>query len=137
MRLSKKEFLISICISFTIISLGYAIIESILNSSISRDHFNLFLIFTFTCLAIGVLSQFYRLNRLNFLLAIIIQYLLSIVLVFLIIFSLSYFIEINSNGYLDIFKSFTVPYVIGAVFYYVSVKRYVKKQNQLLKIINK
>lgn len=44
---------------------------------------------------------------------------------------------VAKDGYKDAFLSFTIPYTIGAVIYYIEVFRSVHRQNQLLQDIIK
>lgn len=47
----------------------------------------------------------------------------------------SFFVDIHPDGYRDMTLSFSVPYLIGALIYYIRLRLEVKKQNQLLRII--
>ncbi|MCI8781631.1 MAG: hypothetical protein HFH70_13310 [Lachnospiraceae bacterium] len=49
----------------------------------------------------------------------------------------SYFTEIHPNGYRDMALSFSVPYFIGAVIYYISLRLEVRKQNRIIEKIKK
>ena len=50
---------------------------------------------------------------------------------------ISFFDEMHPDGYRDMFWSFTIPYVIGAVIYYVSLFLEIKKANRLLQNMKK
>ncbi len=41
--------------------------------------------------------------------------------------------EITKSGYLDLFFSVTVPYVIGAIVYYVSFFQEIRKANRMIR----
>lgn len=66
---------------------------------------------------------------------ILIQYLIAIVLALGSIYISSFFSEVSASGYWDAFRSFTIPYVIGAIWYYISIFTYANRQNKLLKQI--
>jgi magnesium-transporting ATPase (P-type) len=91
--------------------------------------------FVWTSIAVIVLSQNYRLENFSALTMILIQYLFAMLLVFSTIFISSFFVTISPNGYKDAFQSFTIPYMIGAGFYYISLYRFIKNGNKTLKVI--
>lgn len=55
----------------------------------------------------------------------------------LLTWMISFFDELHPDGYRDMFWSFTIPYVIGAVIYYVSLFLEIKKANRLLQDMKK
>lgn len=133
--IKKRELFPAICISYTIISLSITIFEAIRTKTISNFQFNLIGMFVWTSIAVFVLSQHYRLERFSALTMILLQYLIAIFLVIGTIYISSFFISINPNGYKDAFRSFTIPYVIGAGVYYISLYRFVKNGNKTLNFI--
>lgn len=55
--------------------------------------------------------------------------------VMLFIWVSGHFTQLHPNAYMDMFRSFTVPYGIAALVYYISLYMEVQKANQLLKQI--
>ncbi|MHC1748926.1 MAG: DUF6608 family protein [Cellulosilyticaceae bacterium] len=130
---TKKNFLPILCCTYTIISLGIIISEAVILKKLNPTQLNLLSCFVLSFLAIGVLSQHYRFERFSLLAVIIMQYVVAVIIVLALMWILGHFIPIHPDGYHDMLQSFTVPYVIGAGVYYTSLKREVKKQNQILK----
>lgn len=65
------------------------------------------------------------------------QYVVLIAAVMLIIWISGFFEELHENAYRDMFWSFTVPYVIGAAEYYISLYLEIKKADRLLQEVKK
>ena len=133
--IKKKELFPTICISYTIISLSITLLEVIKHNEFSNDQFNLISMFVWTSIAVFVLSQHYRFEKFSALTMILVQYLIEMFLIITTIYISGFFVSINPNGYKDVFRSFTIPYVIGAGIYYISLYRFVKKANNSLKFI--
>lgn len=135
MRIIKgREVLITICISYTIINIGGSIFEAI----ISRNHslcMNNIMMLMWTSIAVFVLSIHHLFDEWSPLAMILIQYVIALSLVFLSMVIVGFFEPVAKGGYKDAFLSFTIPYVIGAVIYYIGVFQSVRRQNQLLQDI--
>lgn len=128
--MKASETLITICVSYTIISIAGAIINMLTGSQ--TNNLNVISMFVFTSIAVLVLYMHRQFENLSPLMMIVIQYVIAMGLVFLYVFIIGLFSPVAEGGYWDIFRSFTIPYIIGAAVYYVNVFQEVKKQNIML-----
>ena len=134
--INKKNVIPIICITYTVISIGYTIFEIIINRKMNPTQLNIFLFLVLSILGVAVLSQHYRFNRFSPLAMIVMQYMISEIIILASLKIASFFVDIHPDGYRDMTLSFSVPYLIGALIYYICLRLEVKKQNQLLRIIN-
>ena len=125
-----SELLITICVSYTIISIGGAIVNMLTGSE--TNNLNTIAMLLFTSIAVIVLSLHRMFDSLSPLLMIVIQYAVALALVMLVVFLIGLFEPVAEGGYKDFFVSFTIPYIIGAVIYYVSVFYTARQQNHLI-----
>lgn len=133
--IDKKNFLPTVCVIYTIMSVGKILIEAITQGKYGNDQANLLTMLLFSFLGTLVLSQHYRLSQLPLLLVAVLQYAVLIMAVMLFIWVSGHFTQLHPNAYMDMFRSFTVPYGIAALVYYISLYMEVQKANQLLKQI--
>lgn len=133
--INKKNVIPIICITYTVISIGYTIFEIIINGKMNPTQLNIFLFLVLSMLGVAVLSQHYRFNRFSPLAMIIMQYMIAESIILASLRIASFFVDIHPDGYRDMTLSFSVPYLIGALIYYIRLRLEVKKQNQLLHII--
>ena len=133
--INKKNVIPIICITYTVISIGYTIFEIIINRKMNPTQLNIFLFLVLSILGVAVLSQHYRFNRFSPLAMIIMQYMIAEIIILASLKTASFFVDIHPDGYRDMTLSFSVPYLIGALIYYIRLRLEVKKQNQLLRII--
>ena len=133
--INKKNVIPIICITYTVISIGYTIFEIIINGKMNPTQLNIFLFLVLSMLGVAVLSQHYRFNRFSPLAMIIMQYMIAERIILASLRIASFFVDIHPDGYRDMTLSFSVPYLIGALIYYICLRLEVKKQNQLLRII--
>lgn len=133
--INKKNVIPIICITYTVISIGYTIFEIIINGKMNPTQLNIFLFLVLSILGVAVLSQHYRFNRFSPLAMIIMQYMIAEIIILASLKIASFFVDIHPDGYRDMTLSFSVPYLIGALIYYICLRLEVKKQNQLLRII--
>lgn len=133
--INKKNVIPIICITYTVISIGYTIFEIIINGKMNPTQLNIFLFLVLSMLGVAVLSQHYRFNRFSPLAMIIMQYMIAEIIILASLKIASFFVDIHPDGYRDMTLSFSVPYLIGALIYYICLRLEVKKQNQLLRII--
>lgn len=129
----RNEILLTICVSYTIISISAAIIN--LFAGAETNNLNTISMLVFTSIAVLILYTHQLFDNISPLLMIIIQYVIAVALVMLYTFFVGLFNPIAEGGYWDIFVSFTVPYVIGAVVYYISVFYQAHQQDALLQEI--
>lgn len=133
--LKGTEIPVAICISYTMLSITNSIL-SLLSGREATSNWNDILMLILTSIAILVLSMHRLFDALPPLLMMVLQYVIAMSLVMLFIYITSFFEEISEGGYWDIFLSFTIPYIIGAACYYVSVFRAAKRQDALIQEIN-
>ena len=129
--INKHNFIPIVCITFTLIVCGKLLYEKCIGFT---DRFYTENIFT--CLAISILATFvlsihYYLQRFPFIPVVIGQYLVLIGIVFLAIWILGHFTENAPSAYWDMFVSVTIPYVVGAIVYYISFFRQIKRANEV------
>lgn len=131
----RNEILLVICVSYTLISLGATILNMLTGSETSN--LNTISMLVFTSIAVLVLYTHQFFDNISPLLMIVIQYIIAMGLVMLYVFVVGLFEPVSEGGYWDIFVSFTIPYVIGAVVYYISVFHQAHQQDILLQEIKK
>lgn len=133
--INKKNFIPIICITYTIVSISLTIFEILDKREMTPSHLNIFLFLACSILGVGVLSLHRLLDRFSPLVMLILQYLIAIMIIHGLLWMASYFVDIHPDGFHDMTLSFSIPYAIGSVLYYICLKLEVKKQNQLLKLI--
>lgn len=129
------EIPITICVSYTILSL----INTVFNLIKGRDTnpANSLMVLLFSSIAVIVLSMHHLFDEWNPILMIIVQYAIAMGLVMLVVYLGSFIEPVSEGGYREVFVSFTIPYIIGSVFYYIEVFHSAYKQNRLLQEIKK
>lgn len=130
--IDKSNFLSTVCVVFTCLTLGKVVLEAFFTGVFGNYQENLLMMFGISALATFVLSQHYRLERFPLVAVIVGQYVVLIAAVMLIIWVSGFFEELHENAYRDMFRSFTVPYVIAAAVYYISLYFEIKKADRLL-----
>lgn len=133
MKNKWKELALVICVSYTILSMVAAIVNTIAGSQTSNA--NAIMMLILTTISVSVLYLYQLLDRFSPLFTITLQYLIALMLAGIALFIWNLFDEISGNGYLDFFVSFTVFYAIGAVTFYVMTYLETKKMNELLQDI--
>ena len=130
-----KSYLLDLCCSYTIISVIGAIINII--SGYQTNNANVVMMFIFCNIAVFVLSIHKFFEAFSPLAMIIIQYILALVLIFLVIFIASFIEPVSPRGWFEFFRSFTIPYIIGAALYYYKIFKETKEQDEMIKEIQK
>ena len=133
MKNKWKELALVICVSYTVLSMVAAIVNTIAGTQASNANTVMMLILT--TISVSVLYLYQLLDRFSPIFTITLQYLIALVLAGIALFTWNLFDEISRNGYLDFFVSFTVFYTIGAVVFYVMTYLETKKMNELLQDI--
>lgn len=133
--INKKNVIPIICITYTIVSVILTIYEILDKGELNATQFNMFLFLLLSILGVGVLSQHYRLERFSPLAMIMIQYLIAVAVILFSLKAASYFVDIHQDGYRDMTLSFSIPYFIGAIIYYICLRLEVHNQNRILKKI--
>lgn len=129
--INKHNFISIVCITFTLVVCGKLLLEKSTGFIDKYYSENIF-----TCLAISVLATFvlslhYYLQRFPFIPVVIGQYLALIGFVFLCIWIMGHFTDNAPSAYKDMFVSVTIPYVAGAIVYYISFFRQIKRANEV------
>lgn len=135
--INKQNFFPTVCVIYTLLSLGKILLEAIFLGLFGNYQENLLLMFGISLMATFVLSQHYRFQNLPLFVVILGQYILLASLVMVIIWLSSFFQPLHKNGYRDMFLSFSIPYAIGAVIYYISLLYEVKRANKTLEDIRR
>lgn len=135
--ISKKNYISIVCIVFTLISLSKIILETI--SGYKDPHYaeNFIIIFLISLIAILVLGLHYYLQMVPLTIVILGQYIFLLGIIMLGIWIDSHIQKMAPTAYKDIFMTFTVPYVIGAIIYYVTILLQMRKANRTLEEIKK
>lgn len=129
-----KSYLLELCCSYTIVSVAGAIINMI--SGTETNNVNVVMMFIFCNIAVFVLSIHKFFEKLSPLSMIIIQYVVACVLcVIAVLIGTCFFGPVTPKGWFELFRSFSIPYVIGAALYYYGLWKDAKKQQELLKEI--
>ena len=129
-----KSYLLELCCSYTIVSVCGAIINMLAGTE--TNNANVILMFVFCNIAVFVLSIHKFFEKLSPLAMIIIQYVVALALcVVAILIATIFWGPVSSRGWFEFFRSFTIPYVIGAALYYYRLWDEAKKQQNLLKEI--
>lgn len=127
-----KNFLINLCCVYTIVSVSGALVNMIAGTQ--TNNFNVLFMFATCAIATFVLSLHKCFESLSPLVMILLQYLIACVLCGALILALHVFYEPTSwQGVFEFYRSFTIPYVILAGFYYYSVFKETKEQNALIR----
>lgn len=89
--INKKNIISIICISYTLISIGYTIFEIFINGSINPTQLNIFLFLILSILGVGILSQHYRFDRFSPAAMLLLQYFLAVFLILVSLKAASFF----------------------------------------------
>lgn len=135
--ITKKNILPIICITYTVLSISLTIFEILVNGKMNPTQLNIFLFLLLSILGVVILSQHYRFEKFSPLAMIILQYLIGVAVILISLKTASFFVDIHPNGYRDMTLSFSVPYSIGAMIYYINLRIEVKKQNKMLENIKR
>lgn len=133
--INKKNVIPIVCITYTIVSVILTIYEMIVNKKINPTQLNIFLFLILSILGVGILSQHYRFEKFSPLMMIIIQYSIAVAVILVTLKVASFLVDIHPDGYRDMTVSFSIPYFIGTVIYYICLRLEVRKQNYLLEKI--
>ena len=130
--INRKNFISIVCISFTLIVCGKLIYEKLLNFTDRYYTQNIFLCLVFSVLITLILSLHFYLQKYPFIPVLIGQYVLTIGITFLTIWVAHFFTDEAPSAYMDMFTSVTVPFVAGAIVYYIAFFAKIKKANRIL-----
>lgn len=133
--INKKNVIPIVCTTYTVVSIVLTIYEMIVNKKINPTQLNIFLFLILSILGVGILSQHYRFEKFSPLMMIIIQYSIAVAVILVTLKVASFLVDIHPDGYRDMTVSFSIPYFIGTIIYYICLRLEVRKQNYLLKKI--
>ena len=134
MREKIGSFLIELCCVYTIISVVGAIVNIICKTE--TNNLNVIVMFI-TCLAATFVLFLHKLfDNVSPLVMIIAQFLIACAVVGLILLIISVTISpISPKGWFELYRSFVIPYIVFAAFYYYRVFSETKKQDELIRQI--
>ncbi len=130
-----KNLALMIFMSYTLVSVSTAIINIIFGGQ--TNNMNELMMFVICIIASVVLSLHRLFDSISPLAMMVIQYLLACVLIAVMLLIVSHFDTITIQGWLDLYRSFTIPYVILAGVYYYSVFADTKKEDSIIKDLQK
>ena len=131
-----KSYLLELCCSYTIVSVAGALINMAMGSE--TNNANVVLMFIFCNIAVFVLSIHKFFEKLSPLAMIIIQYVVALALCTgAILIATLFWGPVTPRGWFEFFRSFTIPYIIGAALYYYRLYREAKDQDEMIKEIQK
>ena len=131
-----KNYLLELCCSYTIVSVAGAIINMAMGTE--TNNANVVLMFIFCNIAVFVLSIHKFFEKLSPLAMMIIQYVVALALCFgAILIATLFWGPVTPRGWFEFFRSFTIPYIIGAALYYYRLYKETKDQDEIIKEIQK
>ena len=129
-----KEYVLEVCCVFTLMSVIGAIVNIIAGTD--TNNINVLVMFATCAIATFVLFLHKLFDSVSPLVMIIVQYLVACALVGLMLWLISMFISpITPKGWFEFYRSFTIPYIFLAGFYYYRVFSETKKQDKLIQEI--
>lgn len=130
--INKKNFVSIVCIFFTLITCGKLLLEKAYGFTDKYYTENIFTVLGFSVLITLILSIHFYLQRFPFLIVFIVQYALTVGIMFLGIFIHGLFSEHAPTAYWDMFISVTIPFLGGALVYYICFFVQIRKANRIL-----
>lgn len=131
--INKKNFVSIVCIFFTVITCGKLLSERLAGFTDRYYSDNIFTILGFSVLITLVLSVHYYLQKFPFLIVLLVQYAVTVGIVFLAIWIHGQFSVHAPTAYWDMFYSITIPFLGGAIVYYVCFFYQIRKANAILR----
>ena len=129
-----KNYLLELCCSYTIVSVAGALINMIMGTE--TNNANVVMMFIFCNIAVFVLSIHKFFEKLSPLAMMIIQYFVALALCTVaILIATLFWGPVTPRGWFEFFRSFTIPYIIGAALYYYRVFKETKEQDEVIKEI--
>ncbi len=128
-----SSFFSNVCVFFTLLLFAKIILEYCMDyTTFDTTRENIVFMFIFCVIGLFVLEQHKRYERFPMVLVLIIQYMIALAIVMLLIWVYSNFLELKTTAYRDVFASFTIPYIIGAIWYYFDLICEARSANQIL-----
>ena len=133
MRNYLKTLLLYICISYTMVSVSGAVVNMVTGTKTSNS--NTLIMFGLCLIASFVLSLHKLFVEFSPLVMILLEYVIVVALCAGFLAIMSLFDPISPKGWLEYFRSFTIPYIIIAGIYYYSLYAEAKKQDRMIREI--
>ena len=131
MKEKLGQYLVELCCAYTLVSVVGAIVNILAGTQ--TNNLNVLVMFVTCAIGTFVLYLYRLFDGLSPLLIMILQYLICCLLLGIMLFLLSMFAEpISPRGWYEYYRSFTIPYIILAGFFYYRVFSETKKQEKLL-----
>ena len=129
-----KQYIVEVCCVYTLVSVGGAVLDQILGYE--TNNVNVMVMFVLCLIGTFVLYLHKLFDNFSPLFMIIVQYIAACAISALFIWIMSLFVgPVTAHGWFELWRSFTIPYVILAAFYYWRVFSEAKKQNKLIQEI--
>ena len=129
-----KEYVLEVCCVYTLMSVIGAVVNIIAGTE--TNNINVLVMFATCAIATFVLFLHKLFDSVSPLVMIIVQYLVACALVGLMLWLISMFVSpITPKGWFEFYRSFTIPYIFLAGFYYYRVFSETKKQDKLIQEI--
>ena len=129
-----KQYILEVCCVYTLMSVLGAVVNIICGTE--TNNLNVLVMFATTAIATFVLFLHKLFDRVSPLLMMIIQYVIACALIGGMLLLISRFISpVSPKGWFEFYRSFTIPYIVLAGFYYYRVFSETKKQNALIQEI--
>ena len=124
-----------ICISYTMVSVTAVICNIMLGGQ--TNNLNELMMFGICVIASVVLSLHRLFDSVSPLAMMVIQYLVACGLIAVLILIISCFDTVSPRGWFELYRSFTIPYIVLAGLYYYSVFADTRKKDSLIKDLQK
>ncbi|MCR5214763.1 MAG: hypothetical protein K6E10_10120 [Eubacterium sp.] len=134
MKEKIKEYLIELCLAYTFVSVTGAIVNILAGTE--TNNINVLVMFISCAIATFVLFLHNLFDKLSPLAMMIIQYFIAAGLIAVMLVFINVFVDhITPRGWFEYYRSFTIPYIILAGFYYYRVFSETKVEDDLIKEI--
>jgi len=131
MKEKLGQYLVELCCAYTLVSVVGAIVNILAGTQ--TNNINVLVMFVTCAIGTFVLYLYRLFDGLSPLMIMILQYLICCALLAIMLLLLSTFEEpISPRGWYEYYRSFTIPYIILAGFFYYRVFSETKKQEKLL-----
>lgn len=135
--INKHNFFSIVCIVYTIISI-YKLISEYCGGMLDSNYTeNIISIFVISLLATAMLAVHNYTSNIPILIIFVAEYMILLGLIMGYMWIEGHYIPLHRFAYRDLFRSFTIPYVIFIFVYYINYRREIAKANMNLEEIKK